>query len=291
MLADNEIFRMSENEKRKILARKKAQERIEEEQQQNALQQYRPSAREADIFLQQTPPHPDWLVPGLIERQDRLIITGGPGHGKSTFLRQLAIQFASGIHPFGGNPYPPIKVLLFDLENSERQVHRKIRPLRDTAAHQYAGGLYILVRPNGLDLSRGDGAHVEAEIMAARPDVLITGPIYKLQGGDPNEELTAQRVARWLDGLRTTHNLAVVLEAHSPHSYDPKKPVMRPYGASLWVRWPEFGIHLSEEGELKHWRGPRDEREWPEALMRGGRWPWTDEGITQAEVDQRYPYK
>jgi hypothetical protein len=49
---------------------------------------------------------------------------------------------------------------------------------------------------------------------------------------------------------------------------------MRPYGASLWSRWPEFGIYLSPKGTLTHWRGQRDERAWPEALERSDPWPW-----------------
>ena len=34
---------------------------------------------------------------------------------------------------------------------------------------------------------------------------------------------------------------------------------MRPYGASIWMRWPEFGLHITDTGQLKHWRGDRDE--------------------------------
>ncbi|MGH9175611.1 MAG: hypothetical protein ACRD1H_14695, partial [Vicinamibacterales bacterium] len=42
-----------------------------------------------------------------------------------------------------------------------------------------------------------------------------------------------------------------------------------------WLRWPEFGIWLSAEGDIEHWRGMRDERAWPTILQRGGEWPWT----------------
>jgi hypothetical protein len=49
------------------------------------------------------------------------------------------------------------------------------------------------------------------------------------------------------------------------------------YGASLWSRWPEFGLHISKQGRLLHWRGARDERAWPAVLNRGGAWPWTPE--------------
>jgi replicative DNA helicase len=59
---------------------------------------------------------------------------------------------------------------------------------------------------------------------------------------------------------------------------------MRPIGTSLWQRWPEFGIGLrkqkDKEGQplkLDHWRGQRDEREWPLELARGAvnGWAWS----------------
>ena len=110
---------------------------------------------------------------------------------------------------------------------------------------------------------------------ANRPDLLIIGPLYKLHTGDPIDEQPAKTVAAFLDQLRAEHDLVVVLEAHSPHAPNGTKRPTRPYGASLWLRWPEFGIHLAKNGDLTHWRGPRDERDWPDALKRGGEWPWT----------------
>jgi hypothetical protein len=65
------------------------------------------------------------------------------------------------------------------------------------------------------------------------------------------------------------------MEAHSPLGVNGGKRPERPYGASLWLRWPEFGLYLSPEGYLRHWRGDRDERQWPAAMKRGGEWPFT----------------
>src|SRR6266496_2250852 len=75
--------------------------------------------------------------------------------------------------------------------------------------------------------------------------------------------------------LRTAFGFALVLEAHTPNEANGQRRVMRPYGASLWRRWPEFGLYLAEDGALSHWRGPRDERAWPSRLVRGGAWPWS----------------
>ena len=96
-----------------------------------------------------------------------------------------------------------------------------------------------------------------------------------MAAGDPTEETSAKKVTEVLDRIRVETGAALLLEAHSPHATGGGKRPIRPYGASLWLRWPEFGLSLSGEGHLLHWRGPRDERDWPAALERGGEWPWT----------------
>jgi hypothetical protein len=108
--------------------------------------------------------------------------------------------------------------------------------------------------------------------------VLCIGPLYKMASGNPLAEEVARPVSRVLDELRVDHNLAIILEGHTPYSAGggAKRPE-RPYGASLWSRWPEFGLHLGGDGALRHWHERREERAWPSALRRGGEWPWTVE--------------
>lgn len=106
---------------------------------------------------------------------------------------------------------------------------------------------------------------------------MLLGPSYKLAGGDPTSEEVARKVTAVLDQLRAAYGFALVLEAHSPHGQQGGTRPKRPYGASLWLRWPEFGLHLDAHGSLTHWRGARDERDWPLALKRGGEWPWSPE--------------
>jgi hypothetical protein len=237
------------------------------------------SGVELDRLLSEEDVPYDWLVPGLIERGDRLILTGLEGGGKSTLLRQLAVQFACGVHPFGGADFTPVSTLVVDVENSRRQVRRKVRPLRDAADGRYdpvkARVAFEFVPDLNL-LAPGGAAWLDERLVAnGAPDVLMIGPVYKLAKGDPTKEETALAVASAIDRVRATHGCAVVMEAHTPYadSSKSKRPV-RPYGASLWSRWPEFGIYISPEGKVEHWRGPRDEREWPKALERGAPWPW-----------------
>lgn len=245
---------------------------------------------ELDEFLNADEPDYDWLVEGLLERNDRVIVTASEGGGKSTLLRQMAVQMASGLHPFTCEPIDPLQVLYIDCENSARQVRRKLRDLRVAAGDDYQPGrLRLRILGHAIDLA--DPA-VEADLAARvdtqAVDVIIIGPLYKLLFDDPVKEMPAKAVADAIDRLRLIRGSAVIIEAHSPYAEGSgKKRPTRPYGASLWSRWPEFGLHLSETGAVTHWRGQREEREWPQVLERSIPWPWAP---TQgpAEEDQEW---
>lgn len=232
---------------------------------------------ELDDFLNTEEPDYDWIVEGLLERNDRVIVTASEGGGKSTLLRQIAVQLASGIHPFTCDPIDPLQVLYIDCENSARQVRRKMRDLRAAAGNDYQKGhLRLRVLGHAIDLADPVvEADIAARINVQQVDVVIIGPLYKLIFDDPIKEMPAKAVADAIDRLRLIRGSAIIIEAHSPYAEgNGKKRPTRPYGASLWSRWPEFGIHLSETGAVTHWRGQREERAWPTALEHSLPWPW-----------------
>ncbi|WP_233152672.1 AAA family ATPase, partial [Mycobacterium sp. NS-7484] len=45
-----------------------------------------------------------WLIPGLLERMERIVLTGAEGGGKTVLCTQLATCMAAGMHPFTGEP-------------------------------------------------------------------------------------------------------------------------------------------------------------------------------------------
>jgi hypothetical protein len=237
----------------------------------------------------------DWVVPGLLEYGDRLILTGAEGSGKSTLLHQMAMQIASGLHPFGGADIGDRCVLLVDCENGRRSLRRRFGVLRETAGARYnedRSGLYIANRPQGIDLlDATDVTWLYKLHDKVQPDLLIIGPLYRLAMGDPIKEEVARAVANVIDHLRHEPQCAVIIEAHSPHASDSRtKRPTRPYGASYWVRWCEFGVFLAADGRLEHWRGPRDERAWPAKLTRSKPWPWMiDDSVPDAGEEWHGP--
>jgi energy-coupling factor transporter ATP-binding protein EcfA2 len=237
----------------------------------------------------------DWLVPGLLERGDRLVLCGYEGGGKSTLLRQLGTGIAAGVNGLATLPqnvaHEPGRVLMIDCENSRQQVRREMpKAWRHVADERGEWGprFTSLVRPGGLVLDDpadvdGHRAMLAEMVDVLQPDVLLIGPHYKLLGGDPNTEQDARGLVLFLDRLRAQHPrmMAVVLEAHAPHGEQ------RPAGWSGLKRWPEHGLYLTADGALRPFRGCRDaERSWPTQLRRGtGReWLWMPGGPTGAEV-------
>lgn len=239
----------------------------------------------------------DWLVPDVLERGDRLMITGAEGLGKSVWCRQLCVQLAAGIHPFQPGTVDPVRVLVVDCENSTRQNRRHYGILGGLSISKGRrvpdGGLRLIHRPEGIDLTRGDDAEWLLErVRAHRPDVLYIGPFYRLHNADINDEVAARKTVSVLDAARTVGDGCVLLmEAHAGHGQNGSQRALRPVGSSLLLRWPEFGFGLRRAKEcdpadarpslvdLEAWRGARDERDWPTSFRHGrrGDWPWMPE--------------
>ncbi|MFI2349739.1 DnaB-like helicase N-terminal domain-containing protein [Streptomyces sp. NPDC019443] len=245
-----------------------------------------------DEFLSVEQTH-DWLIPGLLERRDRIVFTGAEGAGKSVLSRQMAVCISAGIHPFTHAPIEtgPGTVLVFDCENGQFASARHYRPLRQLAQRHTRGAydpnrLRILCRPEGLDLTRpADRSFVMRKVEKIQPDFMVIGPIYRLHAGDPNSEELARKVSVVIDEARATSGCAVWMEAHAPHQNGfSNQRALRPLGSSLWMRWPEFGygIRLADDEMAKKerlmnvvsWRGPREERSWPVQIKQGADWPW-----------------
>lgn len=245
----------------------------------------RTGSRELFDFLDEPEPEYDWLIPDLLERGDRVIVTGQEGHGKSTFLRQLCLQVAAGVHPFTLDQMPSYRTLLVDLENPERHLRRKIRELAYLAPIT-KGDVLVLPKPEGLDLTDStDRQRLELTVAMHEPALLCIGPTYKMASGDPKDEEQARTVSQALDHIRVQYSCTLIIETHQPYAAQGASRPERPYGASLWSRWPEYGIYLSPHGDLSHWRGQRDERQWPKKLVRGAPWPWMVETPWQPNDD------
>lgn len=245
----------------------------------------------------------DWLIPNLLERMDRLILTGAEGAGKTVLIRQIAVLAAAGVHPTTFRTIDPIRVLVVDAENRGRQWSRSVRPM--VAKARIAGQvdpsqtLNIVTvddMPRGrLDMTNErDVGTLHRLVDQHEPDMLVLGPLYKLMPRAIQTDDDAAPLINVLDGLRG-RGLALVMEAHAGKGTSGNgERDLAPRGSAALMGWPEFGLGLRVDRDalsvlpdgakpylfqLVRWRGDRDERAWPDRLCRGGEYPWTDERI------------
>lgn len=237
-----------------------------------------------------TPDDGRWVIPGLLEERDRLILTGHEGLGKTTLVRQLLLLPAAGIHPFTLERIDPVPALVVDAENTARQWMRAAGWMAQRAANvsrtNPADNVHMALsgRLNLLDPATLGGIH--RLIDQHKPAIVFIGPLYRL-AVNLNTDADVAPVIAALDQLRD-RGVALVIEAHAGHALGAGGVRdVRPRGSSALLGWPEFGLGIRKDVsenagprvfDLVPWRGSREERDWPEQLIRGDRalgdWPW-----------------
>ena len=230
----------------------------------------------------------EWVIPNIIERTERVIVVAAEGVGKTMLARQVAILGGAGIHPFSYQPMRPIRTLTIDLENPDtiiRRTSRKIANVAMTRSGSKRLDSYLYTKPSGMDLLRNtDRGLLENAIEEIQPELLLIGPLYKafIDPGSRTSESVAIEIAKYLDQIRVVYGCALWIEHHAPLGASGSSRDLRPFGSAVWSRWPEFGISLQPDptaiGEygydVKHFRGARDERNWPTKMKRGGMFPF-----------------
>lgn len=246
--------------------------------------QARSVPQRAEVFspkqLMDVPTSYNWVIEGLLEARERVMITATEGFGKSTLIRQLAFTAAAGTHPFRDYQHStPRRVLVIDAENTELQWARKTRAFMSVLAEQETGHLLeenLRVAPvRRLDLVKpSDLAMVHDLCDRHRPEIVCIGPLYRLV---PRAIMTDDEAAPLLAALDTLRDrgIALVIEAHAGKTTEASGARnLAPRGSSALLGWPEFGLGLRQvkgkprEAEVVRWRGDRDERMWPKRLIK-----------------------
>lgn len=252
----------------------------------------------------------DWIIPGVLERQERVIITAGEGAGKTTLVRQIAILSAAGINPFTFDDMPPVRVLVIDAENSEKQWRRQTRDVVAKASERLGAPVAELIplvcmvdQGRNLDITKErDLSAIHDLIDVHEPDMVFIGPLYKITSRAIQTDDEATPVLRALDSIRA-RNVALVIEAHAGVPGQEGRN-LRPRGSAALLGWPEFGIGLmvdqsygpfdadpdnfkNRKVDLTRWRGDRDlGREWPKSLYPNSHFRW---GTEPYSITMNYP--
>ena len=230
----------------------------------------------------------NWVIPGVLERQDRVIVVAAEGVGKTMLARQVALCTAAGVHPFTFAPMEPVATLTVDLENPARIIRRMSTSIVGATVRYSKGrgpkNAHLLIRPAGMDLlNPADRVSFEDAIERTQPGLICLGPLYKsfVDSGSRTSEALAVDIAKYLDYIRTTYNCALWLEHHAPLGGSGGRE-LRPFGSAVWSRWPEFGWTLEPdltaiEPHVYKWgrfRNDREPRHRPTKIKRGKVFPF-----------------
>lgn len=245
-------------------------------------------------FMNMTFSEERFIIPGTLAREERLLLTGLEGRGKSTWLRQVAAQCSAGIHPFTGADIQPVKVMMLDAENSPRQSFGSWQRLVSLCAHHGhpidRGMLQLLneyMRQPDLTSIEGRDWFFE-RVTAYKPDLILIGPIQNVTSRDVKDDEVVRKLKRTIDEAREISAAAVIMEHHAPHRQQgDKRRSIRPYGSSLFLKWPDygFGLNPTETEGVYDWertRWPRERsRMWPERMRQGkpntAEFPWMED--------------
>ena len=235
---------------------------------------------EADVDLSY-----DWVIPNVLERQERVIVVAAEGAGKTTLARQVALMSSAGIHPFRRDVMPAVRTLMIDLENPERIIRRTSGRIYDKIKwfdkHKEMDA-HLLMKPDGVNLlTPKDKLLIEEHVATIKPDIIFFGPLYKafIDPGGRTAESVSLEIAKFLDYIRHTYNCALWIEHHAPLGSGGQRD-LRPFGSAVWSRWSEFGLALAPDPtdpeliQFNHYRGQREAREWPALCKRGVNWPF-----------------
>jgi hypothetical protein len=222
----------------------------------------------------------DWVIPGLLEREERLMVIATEKAGKSVLTRQCCLLLPSGRHPLRpGEEIPVMTTLMIDLENPRPLASRDFRRQVTSMEGLWQEGnerAFIWHKPGGIHLGdRADRIMLRNVVDRVEPDFLAISPIYKAYDGlEDSWEQQAFGVQKPLDMIREEYHCAIWMEHHAPWGEKGKREI-RAIGSSRWARWLDYTVNLIGEGEPPYnylqWRSVRrDQRKMdPKGLRRG----------------------
>jgi len=191
--------------------------------------------------------------------------------------------------------HEPMSVLMLDVENDRLQIRDNARKVYPTLKEMQPGVTPEIEWFDQTAIDLSDPLSEQKLIKAVKerqPNLLYMGSLYRLAPEGDKVDAAFTHVSRVVDRIRQEVGCSVMLEAHAGHGMMNDRNGMRPYGSSMWMRWPEFGFGMvkhraSGAVQLKPWRGMRsDDRLWPAGMRRGPLLPW--QMIDIAEWEERY---
>ena len=183
-------------------------------------------------YLAQTIEVPPRLIePALFVRGGIFCVTGAPGKGKTSFLLNCLISWASGRAMFPGceslTPSVPVRSLIIENEGAPGEFHRKIGimlsngPLTETEQKLAKDNVMVWGDGGYSGFKLDDQSYVERLRRGCedhKPDVIFIEPFHGLWSGEENSASEMRRVLDTMQDIATAHDCCVAIAHHDRKS-------------------------------------------------------------------------
>jgi RecA-family ATPase len=254
-----------------------------------------------DYFMALQDSDSPFVLPGMLRKNERWLIVGKEGGGKSALVYQILTGAAFGVNTlsYTFEHYQPQRVVFLDVENSEHQVGFNVRSVTRNLREMRPDvePFWRSLKRRVVDLTdKAQAIHVIRSVVKHNPDVLYMGTAYKLAFSD-DYRVMGRAIMDTIDKIRAEVGCSVLIEHHAGHGDKNNRNGWRADGTSEWGRWPDFArgldVKMRPNGTrvMKLFVSSRMDRsagrEWPVGMIQGEVFPWTPI-YDQDEFDESY---
>lgn len=207
--------------------------------------------------------HVDWLIPGILQRQGIMIVTGKPGVGKTQLTIQILIHMALGKPFLGWEVTQPRKVAFVSMEMGQAEIKVFMEEMDYILSPEERALLHenFLIIPIGQTLmfdNIADQKKIDQFLEAYHPEVCGFDSLSKTTLASL-EESAVKKVMDFADQIRMHHDCSVMFIHHDRKAQiGNKKPnsLEDVYGSfyitatattvvGMWQNDKTYGIELS----------------------------------------------
>jgi KaiC/GvpD/RAD55 family RecA-like ATPase len=163
--------------------------------------------------------HIDWLIPGILQRQGIMVVTGKPSVGKTQMTVQAMIKMALGKPMLGWDITTPRKTLFFSMEMGVAEIKLFLAEMDKLLNDEERALLQenFKIIPIGQSIYFDDTADKKKIIQvieAIKPEVVGFDSLSKTTTSSLTDEVAVKKIMDFADELRMNYDCSVLLVHH-----------------------------------------------------------------------------
>lgn len=196
--------------------------------------------------------HIEWMIPGILQRQGLMLISGPPGVGKTQLSMQFLTKMATGQNLFDWELGPPRKVAFFSMEMGTAELkyfqHQMDSVIEQEQRELLAKNFSFIPIGHGVLMdTEADQNKIERWLIAHKPEIVVFDSLSVTTTDELSDERTAKKIMDFANRMRVNHDVAIVFIHHNRKAQaNNKKPngLSDVYGSNFLTSQPTTVIGM-----------------------------------------------